>query len=79
MTTTQKIFMDQESSSGDFVMRMPADALPAFYEMLAAAPLRSRRWFYDVKEHLENKYNKPLADAGLVKPKAEEGKKDADV
>lgn len=64
-----KIFIDQESQTGDFLMRMPADALPAFYEMLLAAPLVSRRWFYQVKQYLEENYNEPLAKAGLVKPK----------
>lgn len=65
-----KIFIEQEPQTGDFLMRMPADALPALYEMLLAAPLTSRRWFFQVKAHLEDKYNAPLAKAGLVKPKA---------
>lgn len=68
---TNKIFIDQESQTGDFLMRMPADALPAFYEMLLAAPLMSRRWFYQVKHYLEEKYNEPLAKPGLTKPKAQ--------
>lgn len=50
-----KIFIDQ-TPEGDFLMRMPADAMPAFYEMLSSAPLIARRWFYQVKEHLEDKY-----------------------
>ena len=53
---TEKIFIDREASTGDFLMRMPAEALPDFYEMLTAAPLLSRRWFYQAKEHLESNY-----------------------
>ena len=37
-------------------MRLPADAVPALYDMLTAAPLLSRRWFYQVKEHIESEY-----------------------
>ena len=66
-----KIFIEQEPQTGDFLMRMPADALPALYEMLLAAPLTSRRLFFQVKAHLEDCYNAPLAKAGLVKPKAQ--------
>ena len=50
MIQTNKIFIDREAATGDFVMRMPADALPDFYEMLCASPLQPRRWFYQVKE-----------------------------
>lgn len=53
---TDKIFIDREASTGDFLMRMPAEALPDFYEMLCASPLLSRRWFYQAKEHLESNY-----------------------
>ena len=56
MIQTNKIFIDREAATGDFVMRMPADALPDFYEMLCASPLQPRRWFYQVKEHLEANY-----------------------
>ena len=56
MTTQNKIFIDREAATGDFLMRMPADAVPDFYEMLSASPLLSRRWFYQVKEHLESNY-----------------------
>ena len=55
-TTTSKIFIDREAATGDFVMRLPEDAVPALYDMLAAAPLLSRRWFYQVKEHIESEY-----------------------
>lgn len=66
----EKIFIDREAATGDFIMRMPADALHAFYEMLNAAPLTSRRWFYDVKAHLENNYQneitgKEVCDASM--------------
>jgi hypothetical protein len=37
-------------------MRMPAEAIADFYEMITASPLLPRRWFYQVKEHLESKY-----------------------
>jgi len=55
-----KIFMEQERATGDFLMRMPAEALPEFYEMLVASPLISRRWFYQVKDHLETNYREQL-------------------
>ena len=63
----EKIFIDQESKTGDFLMRMPAEALPDFYEMLCEAPLLSRRWFYQVKEHLESNYAQDI----LHKPRKE--------
>lgn len=56
MDATRKIFLDRETTTGDFLMRMPEDALPAFYEMLQSAPLLSRRWFCQVKEHIEKQY-----------------------
>ena len=68
---SNKIFIDREAATGDFLMRMPAEAMPAFYEMLTEAPLAPRRWFYQVKDHLEQHYNSELVQAGLVKPKAE--------
>ena len=57
---SNKIFIDREGKSGDFLMRMPADALPDFYEMLCASPLMSRRWFWQVKEHLESNYREEI-------------------
>ena len=53
---TDKIFIDREGSTGDFLMRMPEDAVCDLYEMIVAAPLLSRRMFFQVKAHLENKY-----------------------
>ena len=50
-----KIFIDR-TPEGDFIMRMPAEAIADFYQMIAASPLLPRRWFYQVKEHLESKY-----------------------
>lgn len=55
-----KIFIDQDPQTGDFLMRMPADALPDFYGMLTASPLLSRRWFYQAKEHLETNYREQI-------------------
>lgn len=54
--TIRKIFIDREAATGDFLMRLPKEAIPALYEMLCAAPLLSRRWFYQVKEHIESEY-----------------------
>lgn len=51
-----KIYIEQEPATGDFIMRMPAEALPDFYGMLVSSPLLSRRWFYQVKDHLESNY-----------------------
>ena len=68
---SSKIFIDREAATGDFLMRMPAEAMPAFYEMLLAAPLTARRWFYQVKDHLEHHYNAEMSRTGLVKPIAE--------
>lgn len=56
-----KIFIEQEPATGDFLMRMPADALPAFYEMLTTSPLNTRRWFFQVKDHLETNYREQLS------------------
>ena len=64
MTTQNKIFIDREAATGDFLMRMPAEAVPDFYEMLCASPLLSRRWFYQVKEHLESKYREDIKRGG---------------
>lgn len=50
-----KIFIDR-TPDGDFLMRMPAEAIADFYQMILASPLLPRRWFYQVKEHLESKY-----------------------
>jgi hypothetical protein len=50
-----KIFIDR-TPEGDFLMRMPAEAMADFYQMIVASPLLPRRWFYQVKEHLETKY-----------------------
>ncbi len=50
-----KIFIDR-TPHGDFLMRMPAEAMADFYQMIVASPLLPRRWFYQVKEHLETKY-----------------------
>ena len=50
-----KIFIDR-TPEGDFLMRMPAEAIADFYEMITASPLLPRRWFYQGKEHLESKY-----------------------
>ena len=58
--SNNKIFIDQESQTGDFLMRMPKEALPDFYEMLCASPLLSRRWFYQVKQHLEDNYREQI-------------------
>jgi len=55
-TTTSKIFIDRETATGDFLMRLPQEAMPALYDMLTAAPLLSRRWFYQAKQHLEDNY-----------------------
>lgn len=55
-----KIFIEQEPSTGDFLMRMPADSLPDFYGMLLASPLLSRRWFDQVKKHLEKNYGEQI-------------------
>ena len=66
---TDKIFIDREAQTGDFVMRMPEAAVPALYEMLQAAPLTARRHFHQAKQHLEDHYRDLLVQAGLVKPK----------
>lgn len=66
---TDKIFIDREKQTGDFVMRMPEAAMPALYEMLQAAPLTARRYFYQVKQQLEDNYRDLLTQAGLVKPR----------
>ena len=50
-----KIFIDR-TPEGDFLMRMPAEAIADFYQMILASPLLPRRRFYQVKEHLESKY-----------------------
>ena len=55
-----KIFIEQEHTTGDFLMRMPAEALPAFYEMLLTMPLIPRRWFYQVIKHLEKNYSEQI-------------------
>lgn len=56
MTPTPKIFLDKEPSTGDFLMRIPAEAMPDLYKMLLSAPLTPRRWFFQVKEHIDEKY-----------------------
>lgn len=56
MTTTDKIFIDREGNTGNFLMRMPEEAVCDLYEMIVAAPLLPRRTFYQVKEHLESQY-----------------------
>ena len=52
----EEVYFDKGVLSGRFIMLIPEDALPEFYEMLLSAPLRSRRWFYGVKQHLEDHY-----------------------
>ena len=56
MTKTTKISIGKIPTTGNFLMRIPADAMPALYEMLQAAPLNARRWFYQVKQKIEEKY-----------------------
>jgi len=55
MITTDKIFIDRESS-GNFLMRLPEEAVCDLYEMIVAAPLLPRRTFYQVRQHLESQY-----------------------
>ena len=48
-----KIFIDR-TPDGDFLMRMPAEAIADFYEMITASPLLPRRWFYQVKVQMKS-------------------------
>ena len=60
---TDKIFIDQ-TPQGDFLMRMPKEAVADLYEMILSAGLMQRRRFYDVKEQLESNYK------DLLRPKS---------
>lgn len=63
MEQGKPIFIDREPQTGDYVMRMPEEALAAFYDMLQAAPITSQQWFHQVKQHIEDNYREELARA----------------
>ncbi len=60
----EKIFIDQEATTGDFIMRMPKHALSDLYEMIKSAPLVQRRTFFQVKKHLEDNYRELIIKKG---------------
>lgn len=60
---TDKIFIDQ-TPQGDFLMRMPEEAVADLYEMILSAGLLYRRTFHGVKQQLESNYKELLRPKG---------------
>ncbi len=61
MNERRKIFIEQEPQ-GDFVMRMPKEAVADLYQMITAAPMPARRIFYQVKQYLEENYKEAIVE-----------------
>ena len=63
-----KIFIDREPGTGDFLMRLPEEALADLYEMIKTAPLAQRRTFFTVRQHLEQNYPELITPRRPVDP-----------
>lgn len=77
MTQTEKIFIDR-TPQGEFLMRMPQEAVSDLYEMILSAGLAQRRQFYGVKQQIEENYSDIVPSLVEKRRKAEKKERKAE-